>query len=558
MDARARDLLNVGNRLFSKRQNVDTLWQVIAENFYPERADFTSARSDGDEFMAGLMASYPVLARRELGNVFASMLRPRSARWLKLESQDEQINEDRDARAWFEWASGVQWRAMYDAEANFVNATSEADHDFAAFGNAVIEVVPDRNKAVLLYRCWHLRDCAWSVNAAGKVDGLHRKWTPTARELVRLFGKTGTLHGDIVKCIDKEPFKEIKCRHVMVPTEDYDLGEAGKRKMPFTSLIIDDEHETIIEKTPSAWFSYVVPRWKTVSGSPYARSPATEIVLPDARTLQTLTQILLEAGEKAVDPPMIAAAEALRSDVNLMAGGVTTVDIEYDERTGDALRQVQDVGSGLPLGMDMAEQVRAVIDQGFFLNRINLPDLNTKTMTAFEVRRRIEEHVRTAAPIFEPIEAEYNAPLCNLTFEILKANGAFGPVDTMPEMLRGTEVQFTFVSPLRELADEIKGQSFLEGLPVIEAAARIDPSVLEIVDVEQAARDSLTGFRWPAKWMRPAEAIAAKRREIQQQQKMAQGTEAIQAGAQIADTAGSAMDKMNKAGMLQQLLGDAA
>ena len=558
MDQRARDLLAIGNAMFSALGPMNALRQALAENFYPERADFTRPLASGEEFASDLMSSYPVIARRELGNLFASMLRPRSQPWFELRPQDERLYEDTTARAWCEWATGVQRRAMYDPAAHFVRAASEADHDFATFGNSIklIEATPARDG--MLYRCFHPRDCAWSENHAGKVDTLHRKWTPTARQLVKLPFRS-KLHEDVTKAAEKEPERQFQCRNVVVPADEYDLGRPrGRKQFPFVWLQIEDEHETVLEETPLAWFPYVVSRWKTIPGSPYGRSPAAEVVLADARTLQALTEILLEAGEKAVDPPMIAVAEALRSDVNLMAGGLTTVDIDYDERTGDALRAVQDVGSGLPIGIDMAEQLRSAIADGFFLNKINLPEAQYKQMTAFETRRRIEEHIRASAPIFEPIEAEDNAPTCEVTFEIMKANGAFGPPDTIPDALRGAEVQFFFQSPLRDLADEMKGQVFLEGLPVLEAASKIDPAIPAMVNVEEAARDSLRGFKWPAKWLNDAKAVEDRRKQVQAQEKAAAGADVIAGAADVADKAGGAMDKMNKAGMLQELLGSAA
>ena len=54
-----KDLYGVGNDLFGKKSPLQSLWQEIAENFYPERADFTLRRSIGTDFAANLMTSYP-------------------------------------------------------------------------------------------------------------------------------------------------------------------------------------------------------------------------------------------------------------------------------------------------------------------------------------------------------------------------------------------------------------------------------------------------------------------------------------------------------------------
>ena len=88
MEQRARDIVKIGNKLFDQKHEMDSLWQEIALNFYPERADFTTKRNAGEEFSDHLFSSYPVLARRELGNMLAASLRPRSQKWFSLHVDD--------------------------------------------------------------------------------------------------------------------------------------------------------------------------------------------------------------------------------------------------------------------------------------------------------------------------------------------------------------------------------------------------------------------------------------------------------------------------------------
>src|SRR3990167_6661860 len=111
-DSRAKELIAQSERLFGKRTGLRSLWQAIAENFYIERADFTNNRTEGEEFADHLFGSYPVFARRELGNLFASMLRPRSLRWFSLHVTDEELDEKEDIRRYLEYLDGIQWRAM--------------------------------------------------------------------------------------------------------------------------------------------------------------------------------------------------------------------------------------------------------------------------------------------------------------------------------------------------------------------------------------------------------------------------------------------------------------
>jgi hypothetical protein len=321
MKERIKDIIEQGDKLFSAKGPLDSLMQKIADHFYPERADFTTQRSMGDEFASHLMTGWPVLMRRELGNSVAAMLRPRGKKWFRARTDSEQVNQDPEARAWLDWASDTQMRVMYARSSQFMRATKEGDNDFITFGQAVLsrEVLPDGSG--LLYRCWHLRDCAWCENERQEVDTIHIKWEPTIRELKRLF--PGKLAGNLETELAKNPYRKVKCRRVVLPSDSYDLVQKKGRKLPYVSLYIDCENEVILEETPLANFPYTIPRWVTVSGSQYAYSPATVVGLPDARLLQDITLTLLESGQKAVDPPMKAVHEAVIGGLNAQAGGLS-------------------------------------------------------------------------------------------------------------------------------------------------------------------------------------------------------------------------------------------
>ncbi|KKK99675.1 hypothetical protein LCGC14_2630380, partial [marine sediment metagenome] len=171
MDARATELIKQGDNLFSKRTSLINLWQEIAENFYPIRADFTTKITPGDDLTAHLSTSFPILAHRDMANAIASMLRQRGVQWAHIRTGRADGDEGR-ALEWLEWATKLQFKAMYDRAAQFVRATKEGDHDWAAFGQAVIYVDTNRAGDTLLYRNHHLRDVAWVENTEGVIE----KW----------------------------------------------------------------------------------------------------------------------------------------------------------------------------------------------------------------------------------------------------------------------------------------------------------------------------------------------------------------------------------------------
>lgn len=530
-----KKLIGQGDQLFQKRGNWMLLNQDIAENFYCERADFTIKRDIGDDYAGNLTSSYPLLVRRELGDSISSMLRPRGQSWFEISiDRDERL--DNSGKQWLEWASGVQKRAMYDRLSQFVRATKEGDHDFAAFGQCVISVEVDWSTTSLLYRCWHLRDVAWCERYNGTIGDIHRNWCPDIRTLMAIFGKD-KLHADVVKRFDKDPYCIVKCRHIVMPSDQYDGDK--KHRAPYVSLYIDLENNHLISEVPAHSQIYCIPRWQTVSGSQYAYSPATVAGLPDARLLQAMTLTLLEAGEMAVRPPLLATKEAIRSDIAIYAGGITWVDAQYDERLGEALRPMMQDKSGLPFGMDVAEEKKQMLQQAFYLNKLSLPPPD-REMTAYETSQRIQEYIRNALPLFEPMENEYNGALCEMTFDALMRVGAFGPPAEFPQSLRGQNVRFKFESPLHQAIERQKGQKFLEAKGLLRESAELDPSSTAVVDARIALRDALSGIGIDAKWMRSEEQVEVHAQQMAQQQEAQQALEMAHQGAEVAEMAGKA------------------
>jgi Bacteriophage head to tail connecting protein len=536
MHSDARSIVSRGDALFSQKQPLDSRNQDIADQFYPERADFTVSRSVGADWADHLTTGYPAMVRRDLGNSLGSMLRPKGQPWFHTRvGHDDKAVDDHEAAKWLEKAETIQRRAMYDRKSLFTRATKEADHDFAAFGGAVLSTELNRRDNTLLYRCWHLRDTVWAEDSYGQIGEVHRNWKPTAVELCQSFPKT--VDDKVRELAGKDPHATVSVRHCVIRSDCYC---DGKYRQPWVSLFIDVANQSILEERGSWTQIYTIPRWATISGSQYAYSPASLIALPDARLLQAMTLSLLDAGERAANPPMIGVAEAIRGDLNIYPGGFTAVDAEYDERLGEVLRPLTQDKSGLSFGLELSDRTSQMLREAFYLNTLSMPPAGGGDMTAYEVGQRVQEYIRNALPLFEPMENDYNAALCEITFETMMRAGAFGPPDDIPQSIRGQEVSFAFESPLAQMIERQKGQKFLEAKAMIAEATAVDPSAVQIMDFKTTLRDVLNGIGAPAKWLRSPEQVAEAESADAAKAQAAQLLGTMQQGADVAETLGRA------------------
>ena len=532
-----KHLYQLAENIFGKRSKLMNLWQELADNFYPERADFTFQRTVGTDFASNAMTSYPFLCRRDLGDQIGTMLRPTAKEWFHMITKDPS-RRDNDSTRWLEYAASVMRNAMYDRKSQFTVAAKQADHDFACFGQAVTQLRLSKNRDHLLYRCWHLRDVAWMENEDGAIGAVFRKMKPTARDMYRLWG---------AKCDDKviklaqgnTPLEEIQCMHMVVEADMYD----DKTRFAYWSIYYDCQNQKLLEAIAIPMNEYNVARWQTVSGSQYSFSPATVVALPEARLLQSMTYTLLEAGEKVANPPMLATQDVVRSDVAIYAGGITWVDRDYDEKLGAALRHMEIDGKGLPFGAEMQRDSRGLLMQCFYLNKLSLPQRGPD-MTAYEVGQRVQEYIRGALPIFEPMEVERNGADCEMTFELMLRNGAFGSPADMPKNLQGAVVEFSFESPLHDAIKAQKGHKFEEMAGLIAVAAKLDENSLNLPDAVEALRDALDGVGIPAAWVRNKETVQKMADARRQEQDVSKALAAMQQGSEVAATlAGASKDR---------------
>ncbi|MGH3055116.1 MAG: portal protein, partial [Gaiellaceae bacterium] len=326
----------------------------------------------------------------------------------------------------------------------------------------------------------------------------------------------------------------------------YDAGEKPRRDAKYASIYVAmgvDQKEAGLSEGYLDVFPYSVRRWELIPGSPYAWSPAASVALADGRVLNIAEAALLKGIENKVAPPRVAPDDGIVGELRLDSDSVTYIDYEYLK---DGKNPIQTLESGEPkYAVEYIDRKNEEAAVAFFMDLLVIPD---REMTLGEFQQRFKIALRDAAPVFEPIEAEYSSMMEGVFDLMIKAKGPadpWGVFKPAPEGIQGSEFRYEFQTALTEAFNDLRrmeGKDALEQYMLLKEAQ--DPAA-DNINADAIIRDGQANY--PPKWTRPEKDVKVMRDERAQASQEAEQQEQL---GQIAQTAANA--KPENLRMLQQ------
>lgn len=510
---------------FNAKSVMNFRWQTLAEIFDPDRSDFTFEWVDGQDPYYGLYTAEPQILRRNMANRFGSMTRPKGVEWFKLVARPEELMEQDDIKKWCADATVRQRNVIYAPASGFTRAYSQADSDYVTFGNSVVEFGYNKLKTGLYFSCAHLRDCAWSDNAEGVVDELHKKMKPTLSQAIGLFG-LDNLPPEWKKMAEDKAMLGTKVEVIRcvqhLDDAAYDDVDRPRKDAKFSSLYlacgVKDDQAGLAEGYFRV-FPYAVNRWISRVGSPYARSPCADVALADGRTLNSAEAAALQGIERQADPALTAPDDGVIGEIRIGAGEITYRGSDYDQRPGGDF--IQAIPGGEPkTALEYIQIKERKMARAFFMDLLLMPD---REMTLGEYTSRLEIVLRDAAPVFEPIEADY-ARLMEGVFDL--AVNAHGPADPWgvflpaPEELQGGQTTFEFITALTNEFTKLRRLQYMDVQAQKAALIEIQDPSADYINMDPAVKNSLGNF--PPEWTREDEEVKQIRAQRAQERAAAQ------------------------------------
>lgn len=545
-DTRTEELLRRSNKTFERFRPYRDLNQDLSENFHPLRADFTRSLELYD-FAGYLMDGSPVNARETLGNSIEAMLR--QGEWFHMGTGDLERDKRPGNAVSLNRGTNAIRSIVKGKGSNWMDASKTADMDWVTFGAFAMSIEESVQRTHIVYKTHHLRDCSWIFDTDGKLICFYRDMDMTARDIMARVNRgtwTGVPSVSIRQAASIEPDRMFKVRHILMSTEEIyasDMQSMRRIKHPYISIYLDVEGSSMLNELGTPVFNYVVGRNRTVGHLPFGFSPMALNSLSDARMLQDMALVLLEQGQKAVDPPTVGSGQVFTRDLNMFPGGHTEVDLEPEQRLQDVFTTV-DTGQ-MNVGFEMKQDVRNLIAECWLLNKLMLPTL--KDMRELEVMVRTEEFRRAALPFFQPIEANYHGQVLGTTYDVAVNFGAI-KADMFNADLRGHGVEFTFDSPLQEAEGKLIVGEYYELVNITATGAKVDKTIANMVDIRKATEDAISRGTRP-EWLIPEDQRQEAAQQGDQVNALDQGAAIAQRGAAVSADVANATLALKQAGI---------
>lgn len=532
--------------LKQERQSWEADWKKLAEHFLPRKCRLeTNAMNETNKggLRGNKLDSTAFYAMRDLAAGLHGGLTSPARPWFALTLQAQEVAKDSLVRKWLDDVT-ERMRFIYH-RSNFYNAISSFYSELATFGTAFMFELEDE-KTVVRFVPLTAGEYCLDTDASGRVDTVFRSVPMTLRQLEQEFGKEN-LPENLRNMLDRpqawnERFPVV---HAVFPAKGWP-GASDVHNMPFMSVYYLDGQglgsgsdsgkfygSAILREGGFEEFPGFGVRWDITGNDVYGKGPAYD-TLADSVLLQQMSQTMLKALHKEIDPPL--AAPAGFENVSLLPGAVNPVNPLSGN--SQAIYPILQVRHNIQGTYEVIAQIQNKVREGLFNNLFRmLLNSDRRQITAREVAAREEEKLILIGPVLERLNDEFFIPVSNRTFNLMVRAELIPPP---PEEIQDMELSVEFVSILAQAQKMVATGTVEQFAAFVGNVARMYPEALDSIEVD-AMIDSYADYLGVAASMLKGQDKRDEARQArQQQQEQMQQMQAQMALAEATQKLGSA------------------
>lgn len=532
-------ILRRQSTMASSRSTFESHWQEVTKRVIPRQDQwYDSSRSQGDKRTDALYDSTAVLALSRFAAAMESILTPRTELWHRL-TPEVPLDESQDVKVWLDNISRLLFRVRYSPRSNFASQMHEFYMGLGSIGTACLFVDDDPGRGIT-YRNLHMSGIYMAEDNQGRVDTIHRKIKLTNRQAAQQFGED-KLPDSVRRNLKDKPDEEAEYLHAVFPSTDVQYGRYDSAGMPWKSCYIAIRDRALILESGYWEFPYMIGRYVVAPGETYGRSPAMD-ALPDIKVVNEIEKTTLRTGQRAADPPYLAADDGVLGAFQVRPGAIIPGGINAQ---GDPMVRPLDSGANFPLTMEMSNQRRTTINDHFLVSLFQILAQDRGNMTATEVLQRAQEKGALLAPAAGRQQSECLGPMIEREVGILARAGML-PAPPQEWIDAGGAYKIEYTSEATRAQKAGEGIAVLRMLESLATIAQHKPEIYDRIDLDEAAKTLAESYGLPPKVMRDDDAVDAIRGARTQE---AQAQNALQSAAVAGDAAKSLAQAAAMAGV---------
>jgi len=498
------------------KQPWNTHYQSLAEVFFTRKRDFESTISPGEFLQDDIFSNVGQFAGFLHASVSVSMLWPDAARTFTLDPV-RQIKDFPGVVEWFRQVTEDMQMTADAPRAGLTLAFMEHHADRGVFGTSGVGAFEnpdlDDEEAPTLFEAWDIKSMCIAENSQGFVNEIYLLQQKTVRQVVEEYGNTGKVSPKVLELYKEQKYEEKVDVLKIIEPKRADLTKKGIAAMRVRTVHIDKTNKFLMRESGYADMPVFVSRMFKTKGEPYGRSSGM-LALPDMLSLNVLSESILVATEKKLDPPLgvLDNGRLGSGSINTSAGAINVFDASGRiDGSGNPIFPLFTVDDLLQ-AKEHKEELKQSVMQAFFLDR--LLDLNNQTqMTAYETSVRDRLRGEAMGSVFGREISEVNTPLIKRHFKVCYDRQRFGAIPgvdprnskwnnvlggagkrmVVPDVVakaiaQGLQVfDINYISPAKRFMQGEKLQGLMTATDIILALDAVMPGIKDSVNPDRFA-----------------------------------------------------------------------
>jgi hypothetical protein len=507
---------------------------VLAPLFDPSRGNNqTNISLDGQAWMTGVYDGSGIHAS-EMGALFFDGYSTNPAtKWAGYKDANPLINQDDDAREWFQECSDRALDAI--RAANGYACFHESHKDWWNWGDASLIVEerkqghnPQRGFRGLRFTVDRVGRFFLELDANNEPGAEFREFTLQAWAAIERYGKENVSE-KIQKAAQNQTFDEkFLFVHAVYPRSsgEQQSGKGYRKRLPYASCDFEVETTNIVREDGYETYPFANPRQGGLFGETYGRGRA-DLAANDMMTVNAAKQLGLEDHALKIRPPTFVGDDVMGGNVTLIPGSFIPVTRRGQMAMQDLFWQYQS-GARPDITNIKEEDIRLAVQRHYHVDAFKQAlEQDLQRVNNFTYGKQIELTMKLIGPHYTSLQYGLHEPVMKRVFRIMYNAGAFSdPPDIILEM--GGQVEVGFDSPLAKAQRQDEAVAMERFIAILSSIAEAEAKMpgspsFDILQRENYLREFASIYGVPSKTLNSHKeviAIQQSRAEAQQQQQI--------------------------------------